>query len=153
LLGGGEARFVNKPGPKLIQLRNLIDRLLWMPNKQARSFAAYALATLCVAVAFVVRLLLGILDYNASPFASLYPAILFAALWGGVRAGIFAVLAGGVLAWWAFFDPRFTFVPPLTFGAQLSLVIYLFASVIIVTGADYCRRLAKSLKDDSRCPY
>jgi hypothetical protein len=29
---------------------------------------------------------------------------------GGVRAGIFAVVFGGTLAWWAFFDPRFTFV-------------------------------------------
>ena len=97
---------------------------------------------------FFLRLLLGFLDPDASPFTTLYPAILFAALWGGVRAGIFVVVFGGTLAWWAFFDPRFTFVPPLTFGKQLSLIIYLIAALMIVAGADYCRRLAKSLKDE-----
>jgi two-component sensor histidine kinase len=78
----------------------------------------------------------------------LYPAILFAALWGGVRAGMLAVVLGGALSWWAFFDPRFTFVPPRTFGDQLSLIIYVCASLMVVIGADYCRRITKSLRDE-----
>ena len=134
--------------PKLVQVRNLVDRLIQLPHKSAGSSGAYWLAACCVAVAFVIRLLLGQLDYEASPFATLYPAILFAALWGGVGAGLFAIVLGGAFAWWAFFDPHFTFVPPLTFGKQLSVVIYVFVSLIIVAGADYCRRLAKSLEDE-----
>ena len=133
---------------KLLGFRKGVDQLIQLPSKAAGSTGAYLLAVLTVALAFFLRLLLGFLDPDASPFATLYPAILFAALWGGVRAGIFAVVFGGTLAWWAFFDPRFTFVPPLTFGKQLSLVIYLIAALMIVTGADYCRRLAKSLKDE-----
>ena len=139
---------LTKLQPKLVQFRNLVDRLIQLPHKPAGSTGAYWLAACCVAVAFVIRLLLGQLDYEASPFATLYPAILFAALWGGVGAGLFAIVLGGALAWWAFFDPHFTFVPPLTFGKQLSVVIYVFVSLIIVTGADYCRRLAMSLKDE-----
>ena len=133
---------------KLRGFRKSVDQLILLPSKAAGSTGAYLLAVLIVAVAFFLRLLLGFLDPDASPFTTLYPAILFAALWGGVRAGIFAVVFGGTLAWWAFFDPRFTFVPPLTFGKQLSLVIYLIAALMIVAGADYCRRLAKSLKDE-----
>ena len=72
--------------PKLVQVRNLVDRLIQLPHKSAGSSGAYSLAACCVAVAFVIRLLLGQLDYEASPFAMLYPAILFAALWGGVGA-------------------------------------------------------------------
>lgn len=102
----------------------------------------------CVALAFLFRLLLGMLDNDASPFTMLYPAILFAALWGGARAGMLAVVFGGTLSWWAFFDPRFTFLPPLTFAKQLSLIIYVSASLMIVIGADYCRRLTKSLRDE-----
>ena len=67
---------------------------------------------------------------------------------GWRRGRILAVVLGGALAWWAIFEPHFTFVPPLTFGDQLSVVIYVFASLMIVAGADYCRRLAKSLKDE-----
>ena len=51
------------------------------------------------------------------------------------------------MAWWGFMEPRFTFVPPQTFERQLALGIYLIASLIIVAGADYCRRLAQSLND------
>ena len=146
--GDRSGRVKRAPVSKLAELRNHVDRVIRLPHKPAGSIAAYGLAALCVVVAFFLRLLLGLLDSDASPFSTLYPEILFAALWGGVRAGLFAVMSGGALAWWAFFDPRFTFVPPLTFGRWLALVIYLFASVIIVAGADYCRRLAKSLKDE-----
>jgi two-component sensor histidine kinase len=100
-----------------------------------------------VGVAFLLRLLLGTLDHDASPFTTFYPAILFAALWGGAGAGTFAVIFGGVVAWWGFMDPRFTFVPPVTFGRQLHLAIFLASSLIIVAGADYCRRLSRSLQD------
>jgi two-component sensor histidine kinase len=130
------------------RFRTAVDRLIEQPHQPSGSIAAYGLAVACVAIAFLFRLQLGLLDHDASPFTMLYPAVLFAALWGGVRAGLLAVVLGGTLSWWAFFDPRFTFVPPLTFAKQLSLIIYVWASLMIVVGADYCRRLAKSLKDE-----
>ena len=134
--------------PNVVRFRRLVDQLIEKPHQRSGSVAAYSLAVTCVALAFLFRLLLGMLDNDASPFTMLYPAILFAALWGGARAGMLAVVFGGTLSWWAFFDPRFTFLPPLTFAKQLSLIIYVSASLMIVIGADYCRRLTKSLRDE-----
>ena len=114
-----EATALTKLRPILGKFRKFVDRLIERPHQPSGSIAAYGLAVTCVAVAFFIRLQLGLLDHNASPFTMLYPAILFAALWGGVRAGMLAVVLGGTLSWWAFFDPRFTFVPPLTFGNRL----------------------------------
>jgi len=128
-------------------VRTFIDSLIQRPHKPSGCFAAYSLALACVGVAFFLRLFLGVLDHEASPFTTFYPAILFAALWGGSRAGIFAIVGSGIFAWWAFMDPRFTFVAPLTFGRQLALVIFAISSLLIVVGADYCRRLAQSLRD------
>ena len=55
--------------------RNFVDFLIELPHKPSGSVAAYGLALCCVGVAFLLRLLLGVLDHDASPFTILYPAI------------------------------------------------------------------------------
>ena len=76
-----------------------------------------------------------------------YPAVLFAALFGGLAVGIFAIVLGGVISWWAFLPPYFVF-SPLTSGQAISLLSYLFASLLVVWAAEHYRRLTKGLEDE-----
>jgi two-component sensor histidine kinase len=74
--------------------------------------------------------------------------VLFAALIGGAGAGTFAAILGGVIGWWAFMPPYFTF--SLTNAQQISLLTYLFASLLIVWAADHYRRLTRRLEDEEK---
>ena len=56
----------------------------------AGSAEAYAFATLCVAVAAVVRWVAGLWFEGIVPFATFFPAVLLAVLVGGLGPGIFA---------------------------------------------------------------
>jgi two-component sensor histidine kinase len=111
------------------------------------SAEAYAFATICVVIASLLRWGLGLLSPDVLIFPTYYPAILFAALVGGTGPGVFAAMLGGVIGWWAFMSPQFTFLP-LTPGQQIGLLTYLFAALLIVWGADHYRRLAKRLADE-----
>jgi two-component sensor histidine kinase len=83
------------------------------------------------------------------PFATFFPAALFAALVGGVGPGTFGALLGGVIGWWAFLAPEMAFLP-LTSGARISLIAYLVTSLIIVWAADHYRKLTKRLEDEEK---
>jgi two-component sensor histidine kinase len=83
------------------------------------------------------------------PFATFFPAALFAALVGGIGPGTFAAISGGVIGWWAFVDPPLAFLP-LTSGARISLIAYLVTSLIIVWAADHYRKLTKRLEDEEK---
>ena len=115
----------------------------------AGSAEAYAFATLCVAVAAVVRWVVGLWFEGVVPFATFFPAVLLAALVGGIGPGIFAALAGGAIGWWAFLTPPMTFFP-LKLGQVISLIAYLITCLIIVWAAEHYRRLTKRLEDEQK---
>jgi hypothetical protein len=75
--------------------------------------------------------------------------VLIAALIGGAGAGTFAALLGGIISWWAFLPPHYSFLP-LTAGQQISLLSYVFASLLIVWAADHYRRLMNQLEDEEK---
>ena len=75
--------------------------------------------------------------------------MLIAALIGGAGAGTFAALLGGIISWWAFLPPHYSFLP-LTAGQQISLLSYVFASLLIVWAADHYRRLMNQLEDEEK---
>ena len=110
---------------------------------------AYVFATLCVVIASLLRWGLGLLSENILPLPTFYPAVLFSALIGGAGAGAFAALLGGLIGWWAFMPPHFTFFP-VTFGQQIGLVMYFSASLLIVWGADHYRKITKRLEDEEK---
>jgi K+-sensing histidine kinase KdpD len=110
------------------------------------SAQAFALATFLVVIASLMRWGIGLIT-EVQGFATYYPAVLFAALVGGAGVGIFAIVLGGVISWWAFLPPHFVF-SPLTSGQAISLLSYLFASLLIVWAADHYRRLTKRLEDE-----
>ena len=112
------------------------------------SAKAYVFATFCVVIASLARWGLGLLSEGILVFPTYYPAVLFAALIGGAGAGTFAAILGGVIGWWAFMPPHFSF--SLTNAQQIGLLTYLFASLLIVWGADHHRRLTKRLEDEEK---
>ena len=57
-------------------------------------------------------LALGLISEDTQIFTTFYPAVLFAALVGGVGAGMYAAVLGGIIAWWAFMVPPFAFLLP-----------------------------------------
>jgi two-component sensor histidine kinase len=115
----------------------------------AGSAEAYAFAIFCVAVAAIVRWAVGFWFEGIVPFATFFPAVLLAALVGGIGPGIFATTLGGVIGWWAFLAPALAFFP-LTSGALISLIAYLTTSLIIVWAANHYRSLTKRLEDEQK---
>ena len=115
----------------------------------AGSVQAYALAIFFVAVAAVVRLAIGTLVEDVVPFATFFPAVLFAALIGGLGPGILAALCGGIIGWGAFIDPSMNWFRSSP-GEQISLLAYLVTSLIIVWAGEHYRKLTKRLEDEEK---
>ena len=113
----------------------------------AGSAEAYVFAAFCVAIAALIRWTIGLFFEDVVPFAIFFPAVLFAALVGGVGPGTFAAVLGGIIGWWAFLPPPTAFFP-LTPGARISLIAYIISSLIIVWAADHYRKLTKRLEDE-----
>jgi two-component sensor histidine kinase len=122
-------------------------RVNWQERISPGSAEAYTFAAICVVIASLLRWGLGFVSPDILTFPTYYPAVLFAALVGGAGPGLFAAVLGGIVSWWAFMSPQFAFMP-LTTGQQMSLLMYLFAALLIVWGADHYRRLAKLLADE-----
>jgi hypothetical protein len=123
-------------------------RVNWRSRVRPGSAEAYSFAIVCVVIASLARWGLGQLSEGILVFPTYYPAVLFAALIGGAGAGIFAAILGGIVGWWAFMPPRFTF--SLTIAQQIGLLTYLLASLLIVWGADHYRRLTQRLEDEEK---
>jgi two-component sensor histidine kinase len=119
----------------------------WRGRVRPGSAEAYAFAAFLVMISSLIRWGMGLLTAELQGFAPYYPAVLFAALVGGVAVGVFATVLGGVISWWAFLPPYFVF-SPLSSGQAISLLSYLFASLLIVWAADHYRRLTKRLEDE-----
>jgi two-component sensor histidine kinase len=115
----------------------------------AGSAEAYAFAIFCVAVAAVVRWVAGFWFEGIVPFATFFPAVLLAALVGGIGPGILAAIAGGLIGWWAFLPPPMVFLP-LKPGQIVSLIAYLITCLILVWAAEHYRRLTKRLEDEQK---
>jgi two-component sensor histidine kinase len=115
----------------------------------AGSAEAYAFAAICIAVAAVIRWAVGSFFEGVVPFATFFPAALFAALVGGIGPGTFAALLGGIIGWWAFLGPPSSFFP-LKSGEWISLIAYLITSLAIVWAGDHYRKLTKRLEDEEK---
>jgi K+-sensing histidine kinase KdpD len=113
------------------------------------SIQAYLFATLCVALAGCVHLGLGLISEDSQVFTTFYPAVLFAALLGGVGAGMYAAVLSGLVVWWAFMTPPMTFLLR-TSGQVGSELIYFVACLLIVWAADHYRSLTKRLEDEEQ---
>jgi two-component sensor histidine kinase len=124
-------------------------RTNWQRRVLPGSFAAYLFSTFCVALASLLHLAFGLISEDTQIFTTFYPAVLFSALVGGVGAGMYAAVLGGIIAWWAFMVPPFAFL--LRTPSQVeSELIYTFACLLIVWAADHYRSLTKRLEDEEK---
>jgi two-component sensor histidine kinase len=123
-------------------------RVEWWWRFWPGSAETYAAATIFVVIASLIRWGLGLISDDIMPLTTYYPAVLFAALVGGMGPAIFATIAGGLISWWAFMPPHFVFA--LTLGQEISLVTYAFACGLIIWGADHYRKLLKQLEDEEK---
>ena len=109
--------------------------------------AAFAFAILCVAAAAIVRSAIGLVASDATPFATFYPAVLVAALVGGVAAGAFTTFLGGLVSRWFFMPPRFSWLP-LESEDIVSLCLFVVAAVMIIWVAEQYRSVVRRLDEE-----
>ncbi len=128
----------------LRSFRSLLQRRI-----QPGSSEAYVFATLCVVIASLLRWALGWIPDPISAFPTYYPAVFFAALIGGAGPGAFATVAGGLVGWWAFIPQRYALLL-LKSGEEFNLAAYVFASLIIVWGANRLRLLSRQVESEER---
>ena len=119
-------------------------RMMWRRGLPPGSVAAYGFAVVCVAIAAAARFGLGLIEPGLVPFATFYPAVLLVALYGGVAAGIAAVVLSVFLSWWLFLRPAFSFTPIET-NDIVNLVVFVGIDAIIIWTAESLRRARAQL--------
>jgi two-component sensor histidine kinase len=123
-------------------------RSSWLLRAPPGSAEAYLIATVLVVIASLARWGLGFFGAPLLPFTAYYPAILFAAYFGGLQVSIFAAILGGLIGSWAFLPPYFMFVYTPT--RAFELLAYLCACALIIWGANSYRRLVDRLQDEEK---
>jgi two-component sensor histidine kinase len=98
------------------------------------------LAVTCVAIATIARLFIGWLLGPTLLFATFFPAVLGAALFGGLWAGLFSIPLSVVVVWWAFNPPYFQF-QPLHFREIADFILFTASSLLVLWLAIAHRRL------------
>jgi two-component sensor histidine kinase len=106
---------------------------------RSNSAAAYAFAVICVGIATLALAAVGSVADDITPFATYYPAVLFAALIGGAGSGMLALVLGVLCSWWAFVPPYYSFHVATT-SDVLSLGVFVFSSALIIWIADGYRK-------------
>jgi PAS domain S-box-containing protein len=93
------------------------------------------------------RYAMGLIAADILPFATYFPAVLFAALVGGTGAGLVALVLSAIVGWYLFIPPRFELLP---LDAVINLVLFTLAMGAIVWGVALYRRAAQRLEDSLR---
>ncbi len=104
-----------------------VERVL---RVRQNALAAYSLALALVALAIFVRWLVGEAVGEHIPFITFYPAIIVAALVGGLRPGILATVLSTVAAWYLFIPPFHSF--ELNQNELIQLMLFLLICSINV---------------------
>jgi two-component sensor histidine kinase len=108
--------------------------------------ARFALTVALVAAVTLLRMGMGVISPTVTPFAGYYLAVLAATVFCGWRFGAFALVLGGLAAWFLFLAPVAD-EPLLRVAAPFSLLIYVLSGAAIVFAADYLQRLVRRLQD------
>ena len=107
----------------------------------------YAIAIALVAIAAAVRLSLDLVTAQTLSFATFYPAVLLAALWGGLGPGILAVVLSTGIGWYAFMPPRWVLKAPTT-DTEISIALYALCAALLVWTAVRYREALQKLHDE-----
>lgn len=110
---------------------------------------ALVFAICCVGIATLARAGSGWLIGPTLPFATYFPAILVAALFGGAFAGIVSIPLSVLLVWWAFTPPFYEFAP-LTLTQMANITLFSFSAGLIVWLAAMYRNLLATLEQEEK---
>jgi PAS domain-containing protein len=102
-----------------------------------------------VALATGARFALESLGPDVIPFATYFPAVLFAALVGGTGAGIVALVLSALAGWYFFVTPAFAFLPIGPTRAA-NFLLFVAAMALIVWGVALYRRTRQRLDESAR---
>lgn len=108
-------------------------------------WGSLALASACVAVAVVARLLLGLIG-STLYFAAFFPAVLICTLIGGRLAGLLAIPLSIAAVWWAFIPPAFEF-GRLSAVDIANFLMFALSSLLVVELSVRHRRNVFALND------
>jgi two-component sensor histidine kinase len=115
---------------------------------ELRWFGATGFALVCVAVATVARVLLGLIGSTLT-FATFFPAVLVAALFGGRISGFLSIPFSIAAVWWAFIPPAFAF-GKITAVDAANFIMFSLSSLLVVVLALAHRRIVFDLEDEER---
>ena len=115
---------------------------VWKYGLKPGSPPALAFAVICVAIAALIRHLLGLIDPAIIVFVPYFPAMLIATLIGGLPSGLITLVLATLSAWWSFIPPTHAFLP-ITQGQVTSLLIEFATGLIIILAAESHRRLLR----------
>lgn len=110
---------------------------------------ALGFAVICVAAATAIRFLVGLRWPDAVFFATYFPATLVATLVGGWLAGALAATLGGILGWWAFMSPQFSF-SFISTTQVTNLLLYGIAAAAVIAAAEHHRALMRRVRAHER---
>jgi two-component sensor histidine kinase len=116
-------------------------RQVWRGEREAAPLAAYGFVMVCLTLATAARW--GIAQIRADvPFSLYYPAVLLSAVFGGVQAGLWTAIMGGVLG------TAVDFADTPTGPARIALLaIYVVVSSLIMWAARHHRSIAHYYRD------
>lgn len=107
----------------------------------------YSLAVGVVAAATGVRLALDLVTNQTLTFATFYPAVLLAALWGGIGPGILAAFLSAIIGWYAFMAPRWTF-KITNLDTYISVLLFFATCLLLVWIAQRYRQTLLKLQEE-----
>jgi two-component sensor histidine kinase len=125
----------------------LIDefRRGWNGTSRPSPLFSIGFAVSCLALATAVRWALSLIRPDVF-FTPYFPAVFFAAAFGGYRIGVATALAGGILG----VAVNFGTGPPDLVARLVLLVIYLMACGLTIWGIEHYRSIASKQRDISK---
>lgn len=129
-------------------MANVWWRRISYRRTELRWFSAIALAVMCVAAATGARALLGLIGSTLA-FATYFPAVLAATLFGGRVSGLLAIPLSIIAVWGVFIEPVYTF-SAITQVQAANFLLFALSSLLVVVLALAHRHTVFDLEDQER---
>jgi two-component sensor histidine kinase len=143
----GEARRPSRFSAFWRPLQRIVEQLSER-GLRPNSLKAYAFAVLCVVVATLMREVFKLTGVRGLViYSTYYPAAALSIVVGGRRAGVLALVLGGLAAYWFFMPPYYEF-QPLTASEALNLTLYGGSCSLIILIIDRYRRAGLRLRQE-----
>jgi len=111
----------------------------------SRAPVAVGMAVFCVAIATGFRWAAHLVfDGTLLVYATFYPAILFAAFFGGLSAGLLALLIGGIVGLYAFVPPTFS-LSTVSTNDVVNVALYYISGATILAAIYGYKHISKAL--------